>query len=315
MTPADITARLERYLALRRALGTAMHAEERLLREFVASLTARSVRGPHCAPAALDWACAGRGGPGWQARRLSVARGFLAHLGATDPTVAVPGPGLLARAVRPQPHLLSEAALATLLRGARALGSPGVPRLYTLATVIGLLASTGLRAGEALRLCCADVDLTAHPPRVAVRETKFRKSRLVPLHPTTAAALRAYATRRRRVATSRAGDAFFVSERGTPLSYHGFARAFVEVARRLGLRGPGGAPGLSPRALRHTFAVRRVLAWYRAGADVAARLPELAVYLGHVRPQDTYWYLTATPDVLRAAAARLEAALTGGGER
>ena len=313
MSPGAVGRRLEHYLALRRALGFAMRAEERLLWSFVACLAAAGKTGPLRAHQALDWACATGCGPVGQARRLSVARGFLAYLHAADPTVEVPGSGLLGRAVRPQPHLFSAAEIAALLRMARALGPRGSLRPHTVATLIGLLVSTGLRTGEALRLRQADVALTAHPPRLFVRETKFRKSRIVPLHPTTAAALRAYAAHPLRRAVARPDDPFFVSARGTPLNYQVTARTFVALARHLGLRGPVGERGPSLHALRHTFAVRRLLAWMRAGADVHARLPELAVYLGHVCPEDTYWYLTATPAVLRSAAHCLDTYLSTGG--
>jgi integrase len=309
MTAGEVGAHLERYLGLRRALGFAMRAEERLLRAFVGCLAAHALPGPIRAQVALDWACAtaGRCGPGGQARRLTVARGFLVYLRATDPGVEVPEPGLLARAVRPQPHIYTEREIAALLGAARRLGPPGALRPHTLATLIGLLVSCGLRASEALRLQLTDVDLAAAPPCLHVRQTKFRKSRLVPLHPTTAAALRAYAEYRRRLGYDGQGEHFFASERGGPLNYHVTARTFVALARSLGLRGPVGTPGASLRSLRHTFAVRRLLAWYREGADVHGRLPVLAIYLGHVWPRDTYWYLTATPELLRAAADRFEA--------
>lgn len=309
MTVGEVRARLERYLGLRRALGFPRRAEERLLRAFVGFVEARARPGPIRAQVALDWACAtaGHWGPGGQARRLTVARGCLVHLRAADSEVEIPGPGLLARAVRPQPHIYSAREIAALLKAARRLGPRGALRAHTLATLIGLRVSSGLRAGEALRLQLTDVDLGAAPPRLHIRHTKFRKSRRVPLHPTTAAALRAYAGQRRRLGSDGRCDRCFVSERGGPLTYHGTARTFVALARSLGLRGPVGTPGASLRSLRHTFAVRRLLAWYREGADVPGRLPVLAVYLGHVWPRDTYWYLTATPELLRAAAARFAA--------
>jgi len=309
MTPGEIRARLERYLGLRRARGFAMRAEERLLRDCVGCVEARALPGPIRAQVALDWACAtaGRWGPGGQARRLTVVRGFLVHLRALDPQGEVPGPGRLARAVRPQPHIYSKREIVALLGAACRLGPRGALRPHTLAPLIGLRVSSGLRASEALRLHLPDVDLAATPPRLPVRQTKFRKSRLVPLHPTTAAALRAYAGLRRRLGYDGRCDHCFVSERGGPLNYHGTARTFVALARHLGLRGPVGTPGASLHSLRHTFAVRRLLAWYREGPDLSGRLPVLAVYLGHVWPRDTYWYLTATPELLRAAADRFEA--------
>ena len=128
----------------------------------------------------------------------------------------------------------------------------------------------------------------------------------MPLHPTPAAALRADAAQRRRLGYAGRGEHCFVSERGGPLHSHGTARTFVARARPLGLRGPVGTPGASLRSLRHPFAVRRLRAWDREGADVPGRLPGLAVSLGHVWPRETSWYLTATPELLRAAADRCE---------
>jgi integrase len=190
---------------------------------------------------------------------------------------------------------------------ARRLGPRDALRPDTVATYIGLLASCGLRASEAIRLTLEDVALTATPPRLTVRQTKFRKSRIVPLHPTTATALNAYADRRKQLGHDGLCDAFFVSERGTPLNYHAIARTFVTLARRADLRGPLGERGMSLHHLRHSFAVARLAAWAQADDNVADRIPALAVYLGHARPQDTYWYLTAAPEVLRPAADRFAA--------
>jgi integrase/recombinase XerD len=308
MSAPPWSERLARYLALRRALGFAMRAEERLLRDFVAFVDDRGLGDPLAATVAVDWArlTGAQCGPAGQARRLSVARGFLAHVRAAVPETAVPDHGLLARARRRRAHLFTDTEIAALLRAARSLGPRDALRPYTIATLIGLLVSCGLRAGEALRLRLADVDLTAAPPCLHVRQTKFRKSRLVPLHASTATALRAYAVQRARLGYDGVCEHFFVSERPGPLTYHVLARTFVALARRLGFRGPVGTRGPSLHALRHTFAVNRLLAWYQQEMDVRARLPELAVYLGHVRPSDTYWYLSATPELLRLAGERFE---------
>lgn len=306
MSAGELRGRLAPYLALRRALGSAMRPEEPLLRDFIAFVEARGSEAPVHAHMAVDWATstAARCGLGGQTRRLSVARAFLAYLRAGDPTVDVPPPGVLRKPPRPKPHIFSAAEIAALIAAARALGSGDALRPHTLATLIGLLASTGLRPGEAVRLRVADVALETDPPQLTIRLTKFRKSRLVPLHPTTAAALRDYAAHRTRLGYDRLCDHFFVSEQGTPLNYHVTARTFVALARRLHLRGPIGTRGASLHHLRHTFAVERLVAWYREGVDVRAHLPALAVYLGHARPDDTYWYLTATPQLLDGAAER-----------
>ena len=252
MNFSELHDRLERYLALRRAVGFQMHAEERLLRDFIGFVEARSSPGPVRAQTAVEWACstAERCGPGGQARRLGVARGFLSHLRAAVPETEVPGCGLLVGGKRPLPHIYSEAEIQALIDAARQLGPRGSLRPHTVATLIGLVASSGLRAGEAMRLRLTDVDLEAHPARLHVLETKFRKSRLVPIHPSTVDALRAYAQERHRLGYDGLCDFFFVSERAGPLNYRVAARTFVALNRRLGIRGPRGhhAASLTPFA-------------------------------------------------------------------
>jgi integrase len=297
------------YVVLRRALGFTMRPEERVLREFV-DFMERQPESAELAHATVTWA-ARTGSPGTQARRLSIARQFLTYVQALDNGVTVPGPGLLPRARRSPPRLLSAHDVIRLMDAARQLGPRDALRPHTITAYIGLLASCGLRAHEAIRLTLEDVALAATPPRLTIRQTKFRKSRFVPIHATTAAALSTYAARRQQLGYDGLCDAFFVSERGTLLNYHVIARTFVMLARRVGLRGPAGERGVSLHHVRHSFAVARLAAWAQAGDDVRARIPALAVYLGHARPQDTYWYLTGAPDVLRPAADRFEAFVTG----
>lgn len=210
-------------------------------------------------------------------------RSFLRHLQAQIPETEVPGPGLLARPTRHRPHIYSESEISALLAAARSLGPPGSLRPQTFSTLIGLLASCGLRASEALRLTTADLEPdTATVLRI--RQTKFRKSRLVPVHPTTAATLMAYASACQHFGYARC-ERFFLTHRGLAPTYGSAARTFVGLARRTGIRGPVGQPGARLHDLRHTFAVQRLLALYRSGADLRARLPELAIYLGHARSE------------------------------
>lgn len=302
MTGEGWHQQLESYLALRRALGFTMRPEERLLRDFVTHLDQRCDATE--AQVAVEWSMATAGVN--HARRLSIVRGFLTVARATDPCIDVPGRGLLHTGRRPTPHLFTSDEILALMNAARTLGPRDTLRPYTVATVIGLLASCGLRASEAIGLDVTDVTVEDASPRLRIRQTKFHKSRLVPLHPTTAEALRTYTHRRQALGYDGLCDAFFVSERGTRLTYHTLARTFVTLARQLQLRGPSGTRGASLHHLRHTFAVDRLAMWARAGGDVHLQLPALAVYLGHVRPQNTYWYLTAAPQVLEPAAARFE---------
>jgi len=294
---------LDRYLALRRSLGFQTGGQERLLTDFISYVDQQHHAGPLRAQLAFEWAFGptGRG----CAKRLNVVRGFLAHVRAAFPETEIPPHGLLPAEPRPRPHLYSDEEIAALILAALSLGPRNGLRPHTYATLIGLLVSSGLRIGEAAGLRRADVDLEALIPCLHVRRAKFRKSRLVALHPTTAEALRAYGRRRDRLGYGTRCDAFFVSEARNPLGPGRARCTFVTLARRAGVRGPSG-PGPRLHDFRHTFAVRRLLLWCRAGDDVRARLPELSVYLGHVRPQDTYWYLTATPELLAFAAASFE---------
>ena len=195
MTSADLENLLDRYLELRRTLGFEMRVEGRLLHDFLTFLQERTLAEPLIAQAAVDWASS-RGGPNSQSKRLSMARCFLVHLRAHLPGIQVPMPGLIPCGVRPTPYIYSEAQIAMLMKEASALKPTGSLRPHTYATLIGLLASCGLRPGEAVRLCDADVELETIPPRLAIRETKFHKSRLVPVDSTTAEALRSYASTR-----------------------------------------------------------------------------------------------------------------------
>jgi len=305
MTGADLENHLERYLELRRALGFEMRVEGRLLRDFLTFLQRRTLAEPLVAQAAVEWASS-RGGSKYQAGRLSMARCFLVHLRAHLPGIQVPATAMIPSGVRPTPYIYSETQIAALMREASALKPAGSLRPHTYATLIGLLASCGLRPGEAVRLRDADVETEATPPRLVIREPKFRKTRLVPVDSSTADALRSYASMRKRLGYDDLTPTFFVSESGAPLAYSTVGATFLDIVRRLGIHGMVRSHGPNLRCLRHTFAVRRLLHWYSQGMDVNKLLPQLSVYLGHAKPQNTYWYLTATPELLRKAGTRFE---------
>jgi integrase len=305
MTGADLETHLERYLELRRALGFEMLVEGRLLRDFLAFLQGRTVAEPLVAQAAIEWASS-RGGAKHQSRRLSMARCFLVHLRAHLPDIQVPAPGMIPCGVRPTPYIYSVAQIAAIMKEAGALKPTGSLKPHTYATLIGLLASCGLRPGEAVRLRRADVEMDATPPRLVIRETKFHKSRLVPVDSSTADALRSYASTRKRLGCDGRSETFFVSESGAPLAYSTVGATFLDIVRRLGIHGPARSFGPNLRCLRHTFAVWRLLIWYGQGLDINKLLPHLSVYLGHAKPQNTYWYLTATPELLSKVGTRFE---------
>lgn len=302
------------YLATRRALGTQLRWPESSLRRFVDFAEAEgaefittdiAVRWA-VQPAAVKRAT--------HARRLGIVRGFAAWLQATDRRTQVPPQRLLPTGQRrPTPHIYSDHEISDLMAAAGRLRSASGLRPATFATLLGLLLATGLRPGEALALDVADVDLVSGV--LAVRESKFGKSRFVPMDESSRAALVAYAEFRDAVRPCRDTPAFLVTGRGSRLGPHAARRTFATLCQAVGLR-PRIRPrriGRGPRLqdIRHTFATRRLTEWYRAGLDVDRLAPRLATYLGHVRIVETYWYIQAVPELLRLATERLEAAARG----
>jgi len=309
-----LETQLVAYLGLREALGFHMRAEKLLLPAFVAYVKAHEHTGPLRAQIALEWACqtSTARGPSGAARRLSMARGFLLYLQASAPETEVPAPSLLPSPRRPKPYLFTPTQITTLFTAAQASRPQGSLRPSTLSTLLGLLASTGLRVGEALRLRGDHVHLALEPPQLHIRETKFHKSRIVPLHPSTAEHLHHYDVQRARLHYDGLSDAFFISERGQPLQYGALQDWFARLCQRIGIVPAGGGRKPCLMSFRHTFAVTRMQRWYQQGLDVQALLPHLSVYLGHVHPQESYWYLTAVPELLSAAAQRFETYAMGG---
>lgn len=300
----DLRHALDDYLAIRRSLGYKLTRTGLLLADFVAHLEATEAD-TITTDAALAWATLPpNGASDWWGQRLSVVRTFARHLHAIDPAHEVPPVGLLpGRSHRATPYLYSDADIAALLAAARSLRSP--LRAATFETLVGLLAVTGLRIGEALRLDRDDVDLVEGV--LLIRLSKFGKTREVPLHGSTVDALAAYSRERDRLCRRPAGPAFFVSTAGTRLLYCNAHLAWLDLVRRAGLQPRSAQCRPRPHDLRHSFAVRTLLGWYRDGEDVAARMPLLSTYLGHVHPGNTYWYLSAAPELLHLVAARLDA--------
>jgi integrase len=256
--------------------------------------------------AALAWVQqpdAGSGSSVW-ARRMTVARGFARHMAGLDPRTQVPPLGLVTSRKRWRPPFIYSTADLDALMGQAAQAIPTPLRAATYQTLIGLLAATGMRVGETLGLERSDIDWADGV--VTVRAAKFGKSRELPLDPTTVTALAAYAQTRDRY-QPRAASAFFVSTAGTPVLYADFGATFRNLVRAAGI---GQDSPVRPRIhdLRHSFAVRTLVGWYRSGEDVSALLPRLSTYLGHRDPVSTYWYLSAAPELLALAAARLQQA-------
>ena len=298
--------RAEEYLRIRRMLGHELAEAARLLPRFVAYLDHAGAE-VITVEAALAWAQQPQARPGSKvaARRMTVARGFARHMAGIDPRTQVPPPGLLPYRQRWRPPFIySDADIRALMAEVpRVVRSP--LRAATCQTLTGLLAATGMRAGEALRLQRGQVDWAEG--LLTVHATKFGKSREVPLSPGTVQALAAYARTRDQQFPHPKTPAFFVSTAGTPAAYSHFGAAFRRV---IAASGVGAGSPVRPRVhdMRHSFAVHTLAGWYRAGKDVSALLPRLSTYLGHCDPVSTYWYLSAAPELLELAAARLRAA-------
>jgi integrase len=309
---------LTEYVAIRRALGTSLHEPARTLGHFVAFLE-REGAAFITTSLALRWATEPkRVQRATWARRLSMVRGFAAWMSGFDPRTEVPPRRLLdVRHRRSKPYIFSQQEIAKLMAAASRLPSPTGLRALTYGTLIGLLASTGLRPGEALALDGPDVDLTGGV--LAIRQSKFGKSRFVPLEESTRAALAQYSRRRDELLPRRRTEAFLVSERGTRLGSCSARRTFAHLACRIGIRAipEGRRIGRGPRLmdLRHTFATWRLVEWYRAGRPVEREMPKLATYLGHVEPSITYWYIEAVPELLQLATEYLQHPGQRGGQR
>lgn len=294
------------YLALRRALGYRLDRPEKLLNQFLTHLEATG-QDVVTVPLALEWAqLPSNGASNWWGYRLSVVRGFATYLHALDPSHEVPAADLLPqRPQRATPYLYSETEVAALMAAARTLSSP--LRRATLATLIGLLAVTGMRVGEAIALDRTDIDLTTG--RLLVRYGKFGKTRELWLHPTTLAALKRYQRLRDRAAPPTGTAAFFVSAAGTRLLYCNVHNTFHRLVKLADLTPRSASCRPRIHDLRHSFAVHAMIDAYTNGRDGQARLTLLSTWLGHVDPANTYWYLSASPELMTLAGLRLEAHL------
>jgi len=294
---------LSDYLALRNGLGHKLAESSRLLPRFVVWMDGTGQSTVTIA-AALEWCQQPAAGPDSVIgpHRMTAVRGFARFLAGIDPATQIPPLGLLPDRRRwAPPFLYSPEDITTLLQGARSLASP--LRAATYETLFGLLTVTGMRVGEAIRLDQADVDFNTGV--ISVLESKFGKSRLVPVESSTLNALGNYAERRGEFRVRPGNDSFFVSLTGRRLIYVSVDEVFRQLRDQGGI-GAGSSSRPRIHGLRHTFAVTTLIGWYRDGVDVAARLPWLSTYLGHRDPRSTYWYLSAAPELLAIAADRLE---------
>jgi integrase/recombinase XerD len=301
----SLAAHLEAYLELRHKLGFKLRVQGGLLRRFV--LFARDQKASFITTKlALAWATQP---PNCQAaqkgNRLGMVRRFAKYVSGIDPRTEVPSEELLpCRVYRKPPYIYTDKEVCNLIAAIRQLPDPKDLRAISNGMLFGLLAVTGMRVGEAIGLDRKDVDLDRG--LLTVHRAKFNKSRFVPIHASTQKILRRYAQQRDRECPHPKSPSFFLSERGTRLTPSTVRHWFILASRQIGLRGHMDKRGPRIHDLRHRFAMKTILNWYRDGADVEANLPVLSTFMGHGHVADTYWYVSSTPELLKRATERLE---------
>ncbi len=301
----DLHAALDEYLSVRRTLGFKLRDEGTALPKFLRFLEKKGAS-YISTDLALQWATQPQNVlPSHWARRLTMVRIFAQFRSAVDRRTEIPPQGLLPyRYRRKTPYIYDDDEISRLLQAASHLQSATALRASTYTTFFGLLASTGMRISEPIALDRKDVDLTQ--AILTVRWTKFGKTRLIPIHSSTVGKLEEYSRLRSRIFIRPKSPSFFVSERGTRLTQCSVRYTFVKLSREIGLRAPHDSHGPRVHDMRHTFAVKTLLRWYQTGVDVERHMPELATYLGHTHVNDTYWYISAVPELLNLATMRLD---------
>jgi integrase len=318
----SLQRRVDDYLAERRRLGFALRSRDTFLAGFADYVAKCHHRGPLTVELMTDWIRQGKdgqGSPGTWARRLGKLRSFVRYLKQFEPDTEVPDESIFGpEPGRVAPHIYREEEIVELLAAARQLGPHGSLRPMTFETLFGLMASTGLRVSEAINLRDDDVDLKHG--MLTIRQTKFAKSRQLPLHPSTVAALSHYRRQRVRHIPTTADSPFLIGSRGRCLGQsigeRQAHRVFNAIRDSLGWanRGAHAAPRLHD--LRHTFAVRRMLLWHADGTDIDQMMLALSTYMGHAEIFYTYWYLTAVPELMALAGGKFErfADIAGGND-
>ena len=298
--------RVKSYLHARRSVGYILKIEGAQLQRFAYFADQYGHQGHITLDIAVTWASnSPKSQQIGRARRLEVVRSLAKYCVIFEPETEVPPPHLLGPAHRrPTPYIYNDREIAQLLDTANGLLPDQGLRPVTMRYLLGLLAATGIRISEALRLSRNDVDL--HRQVLIVRQTKFRKSRYVPLHATVSEALSSYQDVRDQRLPIVQDSAFFLLDNGCALKYRKALYAFHQIRAQLSL--DSCSIDRKPRLqdLRHTFACKRLLAWYEEGAEVDRMIPLLSTYLGHAKVSDTYWYLTGVPELMSIAAMRFE---------
>lgn len=294
------------YLHYRRQLGFRLKIEGEQLLQFAKFVDGLGHEGPLTTEVALQWSSLPENvSPLYQAKRLEVVRCFAKYLAIFDNRTQIPSVQLLGKAHRRvRPHIYSEADILALTEVAKSLLPTKGIRPKTFRVLIGLLYSTGLRISEALRLRQSDVDFSSGI--LSIVQTKFFKSRLVPVHASTKSHLEEYSSYRDRYFSEPQSKRFFLSEKGDDLNYSTVRHTFRCMCKKAGLKSNGERRHPRLYDFRHTFACRRLIQWYRDGLDVDHAISNLSTYLGHVKVTDTYWYLTGIPELMQFAVQRFE---------
>ena len=296
---------IQDYLVLRRGLGFKLKKHSRFLKEF-ASFLEQAGASQITTGLALQWATKPQHVQQVElAARLSVVRGFARYWSATDSMTEIPPEGLLPyRHSRPKPYLYSDEQIHQLLEAAKSMPTTHSLQPWTYHCLLGLLAVTGLRISEALNLRSTDVDWSEGI--LTIRDSKFGKSRLIPLQASSLKVLDDYSAHRDRLFKDRKTPYFFCSRNDGRLDEGQVRRVFYKISRQIGIRGASASHGPRLHDFRHRFAVQTLLRWHSNGEDVRRRLPTLSTYLGHAHVTDTYWYVTGTPALMAAVGQRLE---------
>ena len=313
MSTVSLQRRVEEYLAERHRLGFSGRTQAYALRSFAKHVQAIRHRGPLTVEVMAEWArrdSHGSTDPLTWARRLKLLRTFLRWLQQFEPHTEVPDDAIFGSLPeRLAPHIYSEQEIADLLAAARRLGPAEGLRCVVYETLFGLIASTGMRISEALALLNKDVDLKYG--MLTIHQTKFGKSRQIPLHPSTVAALRRYLWLRSLVGSFEQDEApLFIGTRGRRLGQalgsRQVHRIFISIREQLGWSNRGAHHAPRIHDLRHTFVVRRILLWMAQGMDIDQSMLSLSTYVGHAHVTNTYWYLSAVPELMALAAGRFE---------
>ena len=305
-----LKTQVERYIKLRRQLGYKLKTSEKILIKFASFSEEHGVshikneiavmfakKNPNASSATWN-------------RVLGIIRQFAFFLSAIDKKTEIPPLNLIVGTYhRSKPYIYTKEQINNLLKGCLKLGTRAIILKHTYYTLFGLIAVTGMRISEAISLKQRNVDFS--DGIIFIKNTKFKKSRIIPLDKTTLSELEKYIYYKSKYNQNSNSLNLFISSSGTELKYHNVKKAFIRASIYAGLRKTIKGKGPRIHDIRHTFAVHTLTEWYKNGIDIEVNLPLLSTYLGHVNPANTYWYLSQSPDLLNQALIRLEKDMEG----